>query len=141
VPVPESSGLGGRGIFRALRLPAPPSTLLATLCQLSSLPLELLLIREGLRATLPGFRNFVELPLVREDLGEDRGDEDEECASFSPDDLLSESVVGGGDGLGAVGLGGGVILSSEDDRELSVITEDLFPGKDLRDIFPSLLYR
>ena len=44
-----STGLGVRGIFRILLF--PPSKLLATLCQLSSLPLELLLVREGLRIT------------------------------------------------------------------------------------------
>ena len=108
-----STGLGVRGIFRILLF--PPSKLLATLCQLSSLPLELLLVREGLRITWPvaGFRNFVELLLER---GEERGESTDES---------------GGGGFGVVGLGGDVV-SGDEVRDRSVITGEVLAGKDLR---------
>lgn len=51
-----------------------------------------------------------------DDLGEERGEDDEEYASFSPDDLLSESLVPCGDGFGDDALDG-ERLSGEDVRD------------------------
>lgn len=122
-PLLLSSGLGVRGIFLALRLLSPPppptpSTLLPTLCQLSSLPLELLLVPEGLRATRPtvGLRNLEESLLFG--WGEERGD----STDF---------------GFGAVGLGGAG-GSGDEVRDRSVITGELPGGSDLRFKLPSL---